>query len=194
MPLSGFPLFAIKMLNFPCNHFLLQLLWQKIFFVFVAFYLNKKETVVKISKKGSPMGKVFRPSNREAGIISKIESAKEHARRKALNRVKDNIDVLCNAIASKLIENNLVETTNQNAIEEQIKLCLEKLSHADDFDIDYQIAPYRQLVPQPHIISIYVTSFVLEQLINNKYVVDIFGSDEEIYLTINKQVQKNLLE
>ncbi len=140
------------------------------------------------------MGKVFRPSNREAGIISKIESAKEHARRKALKRVKDNIDVLCNAIASKLIENNLVETTNQNAIEEQIKLCLEKLSHADDFDIDYQIAPYRKLVPQPHIVSIYVTSFVLEQLINNKYVVDIFGSDEEIYLTIDKQVQKTLLE
>jgi len=136
------------------------------------------------------MAKVFRPSTRESTIISKIESSKEHARRKAINTVKDEIDTLSNSLAMKLIENKLVETTNKEGIEEQIHICLDNLTRADDFDIDYQIAPYRKLVPNPHVVSLYVTSFILETLINNRYVIDIFGSDEEIYFTVNQQVDK----
>ncbi|MGD8467936.1 MAG: hypothetical protein PVI49_05405, partial [Desulfobacterales bacterium] len=78
------------------------------------------------------MAKVFRPSTREANILSKIESQKERSRRLAINSIKDCIDRLSNAIAMKLVDDNLVETTNKNALEEQIKLCLEKLGRADD--------------------------------------------------------------
>ena len=138
------------------------------------------------------MGKVFRPSSRESSILSKIESTKEHIRRLAINKVRDCSDPLSNAIAMKLVENNLVETTNKNALEEQIKICLEKLGRLDDFDIDYQIAPIRNLVPQPQIVSLFVTAFVIEKLIKHKDIVDIFGSDEEIYYTINQQVKKFL--
>jgi hypothetical protein len=138
------------------------------------------------------MAKVFRPSSRESNILSKIESSKEHARRMALKGILDCIDPLSNAIATKLVENKLVETTNKNALEEQIHFSLNKLSHADDFDIDYQIAPLRNLVHQPHVVSIYLTSFVIEKLINHKDIVDIYGSDEEIYVCIHKQVRKHL--
>ncbi len=138
------------------------------------------------------MAKVFRPSTREESIISKIESSKEHARRMAISAIRDCIDPLSNAIAMKLVENSLVETTNKNSLEEQIKLCLDKLGRADDFDVDYQISPLRNLVPQPHVVGLYVTAFVLEQLINHKDTVDIFGSDEEIYTVINRQVNKFL--
>ena len=138
------------------------------------------------------MGKVFRPSSRESSILSKIESNKEHVRRLAISSVRDRSESLSNAIAMKLVENNLVETTNKNTLEEQIKRCLEKLSRLDDFDIDYQIAPYRNIVPSPQIVSLYVTSFVIEKLIEHKDVVDIFGSDEEIYFTINQQIKKIL--
>lgn len=138
------------------------------------------------------MAKVFRPSTRESSILSKIESSKEHARRRALKAVRDCIDPLSNAIAMKLIENNLVETTNKNSLEEQINKCLDKLSHAEDFDIDYQTAPFRGIVPQPHVVSLYVTAFVIEKLINHKDIIDIFGSDEDIYFCINQQVKKFL--
>lgn len=138
------------------------------------------------------MAKIFRPSTREASLISKIESSKEHARRMAISGIRDCIDPLSNAIAMKLVENSLVETTSKNSLEEQIRLCLDKLGRADDFDIDYQISPLRGLVPQPHVVSIYVTAFVLEQLINHKDTIDIFGSDEEIYTVINRQVNKFL--
>jgi hypothetical protein len=136
------------------------------------------------------MAKVFRPSSRETTILSKIESSKEHMRRLAISKVRDCSEQLANGIATKLVETNLVETTNKNSLEEQLQKCLDKLSRLDDFEIDYQVAPFRNLVPQPQIVSLYVTAFVIEKMINHKDIVDIFGSDEEIYLTINQQVKK----
>ena len=139
------------------------------------------------------MSKRFRPSNLgESKIISKIASSKEYERRKSINAIAEKPEELSNYIAMKLVESGLVETTNKNSIEEQITHCLEKLIHADDFDVDYQIAPFRNLVSNPNIVSIYVTAFVIEKLINHKDTVDIYGSDEEIYICINKQVQKFL--
>ena len=138
------------------------------------------------------MAKVFRPSSREAKILSRIESSKEYARRKAIGSIRDCIEPLSNAIAMKLVESNLVETTSKNVLEEQIFNCLEKLSHADEFDIDFQNAPFRNIVPRPNVVSLYITAFVIETLINHKVVVDIFGSDEEIYNCINQQVTKFL--
>ena len=138
------------------------------------------------------MAKVFRPSTRESSILAKIESSKEHARRRVLNELRDCVAPLSNSIAMKLVEKELVETTSKNELEEQIAKCLEKLSHAEDFDVDYQIAPIRNLVPSPHVVSLYVTAFVIEDLVNHKSVVDVYGSDEEIYTCINGQVGKYL--
>jgi len=138
------------------------------------------------------MAKVFRPSTREASILSKIESSKEHARRQSINLVRDHIDLLSNTIATKLVDSHLVETTNKNGTEEQIHKTLEQLMHAEDFDIDYQVAPFRSLVRQPNIVSLYLTAFVVEKLINNKDIVDIYGSDEDIYHCIHDQVKKHL--
>jgi hypothetical protein len=138
------------------------------------------------------MAKVFRTSTREASILSKIESQKEYSRKRAINAIKDCIDPLANAIAMKLVDANLVETTNKNALEDQIKKCLEKLGRADDFEIDYQVAPIRNVIPQPNVISLFITAFVIEKLIKHKDVVDIFGSDEDIYLSIHQQIKKFL--
>jgi hypothetical protein len=136
------------------------------------------------------MAKVFRPSTRESSILSKIESSKERARRMAINSIRDHIEPLSNQVAMKLIENELVETLNKNGLEQQVYKALETLTYADDFDVDYEVAPFRQVVAQPHIVSLYLTAFVIEKLINHKDTVDIFGSDEEIYNCIHLQVKK----
>ena len=138
------------------------------------------------------MAKVFRTSSRESSILSKIESTKEHMRRMAISKVRDCSEPLANAITSKLIEKDLVETTSQNSFEEQIQKCLDRMTRMDDFDIDYQVAPLRNLVPQPQIVSLYVTAYVIEKLIDHKDVVDVYGSDEDLYFTINQQVKKFL--
>ena len=129
----------------------------------------------------------------ESRLISRIESSKEIERRRAIQGVGDVIESLSRSIANKLVENELVETDNKNSLEAQLAYSLEKLNRADDFDIDFQIAPFRTIVKSPHIVSLYITAFVIEHLIKHKDIVDIYGSDEEIYATIHKQVVKHLM-
>jgi hypothetical protein len=138
------------------------------------------------------MAKVFRQRTREASILSRIESSKEYYRRRAISGVRDCMEPLSNAVATKLVESELVETKNKNGLETQVLKALEGLTRADDFDVDFLIAPFRQLVPQPHIVSLYLTAYVIEKLINHIDIIDIYGSDEEIYATINKQVARFL--
>lgn len=136
------------------------------------------------------MARVFRPSTREASILSKIESQKEHKRRQAISALHEVINPLSNAIAMKLVEDHLIETTNKNSLQDQINKCLDILANADDFDVDYKVAQIRNLVPDPNIVSLYTTAFILENLINHRDVVDVFGSDEDIYHAVNAQVKK----
>ena len=138
------------------------------------------------------MAKVFRPSSRESSILSRIESSKEHARRVAISTVREDPARFASPISMKLVEEQLIETTNKNTLEEQIVKCLETLTHADEFDVDYQIAPFRNLVQQPNVVSLYLTAFVIEKLIDHKCIVDVYGSDTDIYLCIHKQVAKLL--
>lgn len=127
-------------------------------------------------------------------LLSKIESSKERDRRLSINMVREHGNDLSNSIAMKLVENKIIETKSKNSLEEQISNKLNELGKSDDFDIDYQIAPYRNLIPNPNLVSLYLTAFVLESLINHKDVVDIYGSDEEVYHCINKQTMKFMQE
>ncbi|MFW5908917.1 MAG: hypothetical protein ACOCR8_04690 [Desulfosalsimonas sp.] len=140
------------------------------------------------------MSKRFRPENSgESRLISRIETSKEYERRRSIQAVGEVVDSMGNAIAAKLVENRLVETNNTPALREQMEYCLERLSRADDFDIDYQIAPLRNLVANPHVVTLYITAFVIEQLLKHKDIIDIYGSDEEIYACIHRQVVKFLM-
>jgi len=138
------------------------------------------------------MAKNFRPSKRESRIISEIETSREQERRNAIHRIKESIEPLSNNLAMKLVEKKLVETKNKEAIEEQMAVALEKLSRSDEFEIDYQIAPFRRLVSSPNIVSLYITAYVIEKLINHKDVEDIYGTDDEIYNCVDKQVSRYL--
>ncbi len=139
------------------------------------------------------MAKVFRPSRGESRILSRIEISKERARKLAIEQARNVSEPLSNALAMKLIEEKLIQTTSKEDIQNQIAASLEKLARSDEFDIDYQIAPLRDLVPRPHIVSLYLTAFVIEELINHRSVEDIYGSDEEIYNCINRQVARFIL-
>jgi hypothetical protein len=134
------------------------------------------------------MGKTFRVGDRETKLLSKIESSKERERNQIINSIRENTESFSNKIAMKMIEQGLIETVSKNSIQEQLGKCLTSLCTSEDFDIDYQIAPLRGLVANPNIASLYVTAFVIENLINHKDVVDIYGSDEEIYFCIKKEI------
>ncbi len=139
------------------------------------------------------MGKTFHVGSREASILSKIESSKERERQRSIHVIRDNVDTFSNKVSMKLVEDGLIETVSKNSIQEQISKCVDTLCKADDFDIDFQIAPFRTIVQNPNIVSLYVTAFVVEKLINHKDVIDIYGSDEDIYFCIHKVTNQFLV-
>ena len=138
------------------------------------------------------MGKTFNVGHREAKLLSKIESSKEREKGRAIHAVRENIDMFSNKVSMALVENGIVETVSKNTIQAQIAKCLDTLCKAEDFDIDFQIAPFRTLVQNPNVVSLYLTAFILEKLINHKDVIDIFGSDDDIYHCIQQETEKLL--
>lgn len=134
------------------------------------------------------MAKLFYTGNREAKLLSKIESSKERERIRTISTIRDNIDAFSNKVSMKLIESGLVETVSKSSIENQIARCLDTLCKSEDFDIDYMVAPFRTLISSPNIASLYLTAFVVEKLINHKDVIDVYGSDEDIYYCIQKEL------
>jgi hypothetical protein len=136
------------------------------------------------------VAKEHRPNARESAVISRLDHEKESQRFIAMNLLRQNLDSLSDRIATKLIEERLVDTTSKDDLEGQINFALQKLLTADEFDIQYHIANVRTLVPRPHFISLYVTAYVIEQLIDHRCIVEIYGTDEDIYHCVNRQVSK----
>lgn len=136
------------------------------------------------------MARDYRPNVRESSVISRLDSAKEAARAKAINKLYEVGEDLANRIAMKLIEEKLIETKNKKELERQLAGCIKTLITSEDFDVQYQIAPLRSLVRRPNFISLYITAFIIEKLINHRTIVDIYGTDEEIYQAVNSQVDR----
>jgi hypothetical protein len=131
-----------------------------------------------------------RPNARESAVISKLDHEKESQRYNAMNLLRQHMDSLSEKIATKLIEERLVDTTSKDDLDGQINFALQTLLTAEDFDIQFHIANVRTLVPRPHFISLYVTAYVIEKLIDHRCIVEIYGTDEDIYHCVNRQVSK----
>jgi len=132
----------------------------------------------------------YRPNAREAAVISKLDHQKESQRYHAMIQLRHNIDELADRISMKLMEEHLIETTSKVDLEDQIRFALQKILDSEEFEIQYQVANLRTLVPRPNFVSLFVTAYVVEKLIDHKCVVDIFGTDEEIYASVNRQVNR----
>jgi len=134
------------------------------------------------------MGGGFNTNYREESLISRLESSRQSAWGRQLAQLSDCIEQLAQRLALKLVDAKLIETTNQREVENQLAHALEDLLQAEDFDIQYAISPVRNLVPRPNRISLWVTAFIIEKLIDHRAVVDIYGTDEEIYNVVNDEV------
>ena len=136
------------------------------------------------------MAREYRPNVRESAVISKLDHQKESQRANALSLLREHIDDLCAMIAIKLIEERLIETTSKDDLENQIHLAMETLLEAEEFEVQFKTANIRNLVPRPHFVSLYATAYIIENLIDHRCIVEIYGTDEDIYRSVNKQVLK----
>jgi len=136
------------------------------------------------------MAREYRPNVRESAVISRLDHAKESQRINALNLLRQHLEEVSWRIVTKLVEERLVETTSMDDLEGQIQQALQTMLTSEEFEIQYQTANLRTLVPRPHFISLYVTAFIVEKLIDHPSVKEIFGTDEDIYACVNRQVSR----
>jgi len=103
---------------------------------------------------------------------------------------KFKLNEIHNKLTQALLMNKIIETDNPAAIGELILQGLKKALKSSEFDFKYFIAPIRNLVPKPNPYSLYMTQYVMEVVINDPNVIDVYGTDEEIYKVINDVISK----
>jgi hypothetical protein len=93
-------------------------------------------------------------------------------------------------LSQALLMEKVVETDNAAAVSDLILKGLRKALRSTEFDLKYFVAPIRDIVPHPNLISLYMTQFILEVVINEPSVVDVYGTDLEIYKVVNKVISQ----
>jgi len=96
-----------------------------------------------------------------------------------------------NKLRQTLLEEKIVETDNATAVSDSILKGLKMALNSSEFDFKYFVSPIRNLVPHPNPYSLYMTQYLMEILINDPDVIDIYGTDEDIYQAIDRIISQS---
>ena len=123
-------------------------------------------------------------------LIDRLErkEKRESFRRDRFFRFK--LSEIHNKVSQALLMNKIIETENPQAISDLIMQGLNKAYKSSEFDFKYFIAPIRNIVPRPNPYSLYLTQYILEVVIDDPHVIDIYGTDLEIYTLIDSIISQ----
>jgi hypothetical protein len=93
-----------------------------------------------------------------------------------------------NKLVQTLLMKHTIETEKPSVVSDSILAGLKKALKSTDFDFKYFISPIRNLVSHPNPVSLYLTQYVLEVLIDNPDIIEVYGTNEEIYNEINNVI------
>ena len=129
----------------------------------------------------------YRDSGRvQDRLINRLErkEKRESLRRDRFFRFK--LSEIHNKLAQALLLNKIIETENPQAVSDLVMQGLNKAYRSNEFDFKYFIAPIRTVVPRPNPYALYLTQYILEVVIDDPHVIDVYGTDLEIYTLIDK--------
>ncbi len=125
------------------------------------------------------------PYRADAKASNSIDRKREKERHFMLQAAFKNSEELSTRLVQRLLDKHILETTSENAIREAFSKQLKKLSDMEEHDINFKIAPIRQLVPNANFISLYLTQYIIEDLIDHRDIEDIFGEEGDIYMAVD---------
>ncbi len=117
--------------------------------------------------------------------IRAIDRKRERERRKMFRTAKDHAEPLATKLAQRLLDREIIEVSSIANVRKSIEEQLHNLAMLEDFDLQMKIAPVRTLVQDPNIVSLYLTQYVVEDLIEHPDVLDVFGDDLDVYRAID---------
>ena len=136
------------------------------------------------------MARVFNNNAATDKTIRAIDRKREQERRFMLSQAFKNAEELSTRLVQRLIDQHIIETTSDQAMRELFTNQLRLLSNMEDFDIQFKITPLRNLATDPNFISLYLTQFIIEDLVDHPKVQDVFGDDLDIYRTVDSILRK----
>jgi hypothetical protein len=94
------------------------------------------------------------------------------------------------SLSQALLMEKAVETDNPAALSDLVLQGLKKALKVNEFEFKYFVAPLRDLLPNPNPVALYMTQYILEVILNDPSVVEVYGTDAEIYRLVNDVIVK----
>ncbi len=135
------------------------------------------------------MARVFSSNSATNKTINVIDRKREQERQYMLNQAFRNAETLANRLVQRLLDEHILETTSDRTIKELVTNRLRELSDIEEFDLQFKIAPLRSLVPDPNFVSLYLTQYIIEDLVEHPKVQDVFGDDLDVYRAVDSILQ-----
>lgn len=117
--------------------------------------------------------------------IRAIDRKREQERNYMLSMAYKNAEELATKLVQRLLDRHIIETSSDQALRELFANLLRKISNMEEFDIQFKIAPLRNITNDPNFVSLFITQYIVEDLLNHPKVQDVFGDDLEIYTTVD---------
>jgi hypothetical protein len=136
------------------------------------------------------MARVFNNNSATDATIRAIDRKREQERRFMLSQAFKNAEEISTRLVQRLIDRHVIETTSEQAMRELFSDQFRTLSNMEEFDIQFKIAPLRNLATDPNFISLFLTQYIIEDLIDHPKVQDVFGDDLDIYLAVDSILNK----
>ncbi len=136
------------------------------------------------------MARHMNPSRSTNRTIDAIDRKRERERRFMLRKARENAENLAISLVQRLLDTHIIETNSNQAICEAMEKQLTGLSEMEEFDMQFKIAPIRTLTQDPNLISLYITQYIIEDLINHPAIQDVFGDDLDVYRAVDSVLTK----
>ncbi|WP_446008431.1 hypothetical protein [Candidatus Electrothrix sp.] len=136
------------------------------------------------------MARHINPSRSTNKTIDALDRKRERERRFILNKARDNAPELAIILVQRLMDDHIIETNDVHAIQQGVERQLKEPADMEEFEIRLKIADIRTLVPDPNILSLYLTAYIIEDLINHPKIQDIFGDDLDVYKAVDTVLSK----
>lgn len=131
------------------------------------------------------MARHINPSNATNRTIDAIDRKRDRERMVLLKKARENSRELAVALVQRLLDQSILETNDVMAIQEAIDHQLRTMGDLEEFEMRYKIAPIRNLTQDPNIASLFITQYVIEDLLDHPKVQDIFGDDLDVYQAVD---------
>jgi hypothetical protein len=132
------------------------------------------------------MAKIHVNPNRATDkAVRAIDRKREQERKRMFILARDHAEPLATKLCQRLLDKSIIETTSVESIRAALENQFKSMHLIEEFDMQMKLAPLRTLVQDPNIVTLYLTQYIIEDLIEHPDIQDVFGEDIEIYRAID---------